>query len=1484
MKEIIKKIIEVVIFLFIIGVIFSFLSGRSIETKPEIKHVGINLIAKEINEGNVKKIIVSGNKVKTILKDETILISLKEPEEGFTQTLRNLGVKTENLKDVEIELKESSQLGLWLGFIIPSLLPILLLVLFFWWSFKQAQKGAGQAFTFVKSHLKKFKPEKNRITFDDVANLKEAKEELQEVVEFLKHPQKFLEIGAKIPRGVLLVGPAGVGKTLLARAVAGTAKVPFFFISGSEFIELFVGVGASVSGETPVLIRTKDYIRLMPIKEFVDQFYEKDEEGYRPLKEEVFTLGYKPLETKFGGASKNSSKKYFERACWQRVQGVYRHKVNEIYEIEYLGGKIKTTGDHSVFVREHNMIVPKKVSELKPGEILVSLPFKVRSEFVKGKGTLHKIKSFQFPLKVSLELDLYEERYREILKLFNFALQNRFVLTQKEIGKIIGVSQSTVKDWQIGRRKPKFFTLNVFRKEIPSKIKVTPKLMRLLGYFLAEGRCLPYGIEFVFGASERKLQKDCLKLMKEIFNLEGRVKETEDNTVRISFSSKIVSEFFEKHCGTGSKNKHLPEFVWDLPKEYVLELLKGWIKGDGYQSKEKKLIGTSTSYQLILEFKWLLAMHGIKTGKGPKAQYKKPYIKKITKLPYQGFVYDLCGCENEAFFGGENPILLHNSRVRDAFQTAKEAARKEGAAILFIDEIDAIGRERGAGLGGGHDEREQTLNQILVEMDGFEKEDRLIVMAASITGETPVMIKRKGKIEILPIKEVIDPYYQENEERIEKFVKDDLEVLGFERKIPKNCSFYPKIFFKKAGFKKVRSVYRHKVNEIYEVKYLGGKIRTTGNHSLFVRTKQGIQPKLVFQLKPGDILVDLPFKVNSTSKKFREIRAFEDFKEPNLELKVWQPLFDKNFEIQKVYEFALQSSLSQEKIGEKFGFSQTTISKWQRGIHLPRVLSKEYFKAKEILPEKVKVTKDLMRLFGYYVAEGYARKEIDFCVGKNEKEIIEDIKSLMKKIFNLEVDREREITNGAINLVYYAKPVAEFFKYWCGSGAKNKHLPWFLFELPQEYFLEFLKGWARGDGHFNKRGGLEITSVSKRLIIEVNWLARMHGFKPFVTKFVVKEGRRIKDGKPLKATVAYRIVFAKSQNPFGGFSQNSPTRLPKVISVKKISYNGYVYDFCGCENEAFFAGESPVLAHNTNRPDILDPALLRPGRFDRRIVLDLPDLKGREEILKIHSRNIPLASDVDFKVIAERTPGFSGADLENLVNEAAIFAARKNKKIVSQEEFLSAIEKVLLGPERKSFLLSEKEKKIAAYHEAGHAIVSAFTPSSSKVQKISIIARGKTAGYTLRLPEEEKHFKTKTEFLADLATLLGGYTAEKLIFGEITTGASNDLREATDIARALVTKYGMSSLGPVAFGKFSQPVFLGREIAVEKDYSDEIAAKIDKETKKFIDKAHKKAIEVLKKHRKLLDKIANILIEKETIEKEEFEKLIEEEKKKIKKE
>ncbi|MFH0852704.1 MAG: ATP-dependent zinc metalloprotease FtsH [bacterium] len=311
------------------------------------------------------------------------------------------------------------------------------------------------------------------------------------------------------------------------------------------------------------------------------------------------------------------------------------------------------------------------------------------------------------------------------------------------------------------------------------------------------------------------------------------------------------------------------------------------------------------------------------------------------------------------------------------------------------------------------------------------------------------------------------------------------------------------------------------------------------------------------------------------------------------------------------------------------------------------------------------------------------------------------------------------------------------------------------------------------------------------------------------------------------------------------------------------------------EMDGFDPETRVVIISATNRPDILDPALLRPGRFDRRIILDLPDINDREEILKIHAKGKPIQKSVDFRQIAERTPGFSGADLANLMNEAAIFAARKNKKDISMNEVIPSIEKVLLGPERKSHILSVNEKKIAAWHEAGHALVNASLPHTDPVRKVSIIARGRAAGYTLKLPTEDKHLRTRTEFLEELAVLMGGYATEKLVFGEITTGASNDLEQATNLARRLVTRYGMSEkLGPRTFGEQEELVFLGKEIVTGKDYSEKIAAKIDDEVTSFIDIALKTAQQITVTKRSLLDKIANRLIEKETIEKEEFEKLI----------
>jgi cell division protease FtsH len=310
------------------------------------------------------------------------------------------------------------------------------------------------------------------------------------------------------------------------------------------------------------------------------------------------------------------------------------------------------------------------------------------------------------------------------------------------------------------------------------------------------------------------------------------------------------------------------------------------------------------------------------------------------------------------------------------------------------------------------------------------------------------------------------------------------------------------------------------------------------------------------------------------------------------------------------------------------------------------------------------------------------------------------------------------------------------------------------------------------------------------------------------------------------------------------------------------------------EMDGFERDTNVIVLAATNRPDILDSALLRPGRFDRKVILDVPDINDREEILKIHSIGKPLAGNVHLREVAERTPGFSGADLANVMNESAILSARKNKLQVFQEEILDSIEKVLLGPERKSHILTPQEKKIAAYHEAGHALVSSFLPGTEPVRKVSIIARGMAAGYTLKVPTEDRRIKTKTEFLSEIATLLGGYTAEKIKFGEMTTGASNDLERASDLARKLVKEFGMSSLGPISFGEKEEMVFLGKELGEQRNYSEKVAEKIDIEIAKFIDIGEKLAKDTLTKKRLLLDKVANALVERETIEREEFESLI----------
>jgi len=313
------------------------------------------------------------------------------------------------------------------------------------------------------------------------------------------------------------------------------------------------------------------------------------------------------------------------------------------------------------------------------------------------------------------------------------------------------------------------------------------------------------------------------------------------------------------------------------------------------------------------------------------------------------------------------------------------------------------------------------------------------------------------------------------------------------------------------------------------------------------------------------------------------------------------------------------------------------------------------------------------------------------------------------------------------------------------------------------------------------------------------------------------------------------------------------------------------------EMDGFDPNLGVIVMAATNRPDVLDPALMRPGRFDRRVVIDMPDIKDREEILGIHAKNKPLAKEVSLRKVAERTPGFSGADLANLLNEAAILAVRRNQKIVNEKEILESIEKVLLGPERKNRIITEREKEMTAYHEAGHAVVGYVLPNCDPIRKVSIISRGHAGGYTLKMPTRDKRYNTLAQFKDELAMTLGGYVTEKLIYGDdkISTGPSSDLRQATRIARDMVVRYGMSEkLGPRTFGEHDELIFLGREIHEERDYSDKTAESIDAEIVRILEEARSRANELVIANREKMDKMVKVLLERETIEQEEIEEIM----------
>ena len=309
--------------------------------------------------------------------------------------------------------------------------------------------------------------------------------------------------------------------------------------------------------------------------------------------------------------------------------------------------------------------------------------------------------------------------------------------------------------------------------------------------------------------------------------------------------------------------------------------------------------------------------------------------------------------------------------------------------------------------------------------------------------------------------------------------------------------------------------------------------------------------------------------------------------------------------------------------------------------------------------------------------------------------------------------------------------------------------------------------------------------------------------------------------------------------------------------------------------DGFESNEGVILIAATNRPDVLDPALLRPGRFDRRVVVARPDIKGREEILRVHTRKVPLSEDVELSVIARGTPGFSGADLANLVNEAALWAARQGRKLVMMADFEMSKDKVLMGVERKSMILSDEEKRNTDYHEAGHALVAALTPGTDPLHKVTIIPRGMALGLTMQLPIDDKHTYTKTYLEGTLTVLMGGRCAEEIFLGHITTGAGNDIERATEIARKMVCDWGMSVLGPLAFGKKEEAIFLGREIAQHRDYSEDTAIHIDQEVRRIVTAGYENAHSILENNREVLERIAQALLEREVLDAAELKLILE---------
>ncbi len=1292
---------------------------------PQRAEVSFTRFIQEVEKGNIQDLQIVERSVTGDLKVESShkVDGHDQSFKAFKANIVGDGAELPALvwktnPGVEIEVRSA---GFSWAMMLLQWLPLILIFGAWMFVLRQMQSGGSAALKFGKTKARVLLESNPKITFKDVAGCDEAKQELQEIIEFLKEPQKFQKLGARIPKGALLLGPPGTGKTLLAKAVAGEAGVPFFSMSGSDFVEMFVGVGASVTGDTPIVVRHDGRTRLVPIGEFVDSFYADGKSDFVVPVAGVETLGFEELDSKFKG----SSKTFVQGSAWKNARGVLRHRVSEIHEIKYLGGTIRTTGDHSVFVRTRDGIKSVPASELKAGDVLVQLPAFVESP-------------------------------------------QSFAASGATLGSALAASGSA--------------TL-----------------------------ALP--------ALESVLASDVI----------------------VAWSESLAGE----QATLADAN-----FV----------------------------------------------------------------IQSVEAKPFDGFVYDLCGCDNEAFFGGEKPVLLHNSRVRDLFEQGKR-----NAPCITGDSVVTLSGGKQVTIGEMFDKKMVGV-KVPAMTDDFRFEDATVLgitrkpskelftitTATSeirATGNHLFPVMRGEGMKWVPAEELTTSDYVAAPRVIATtsaapsfydFLSDDTlihmrgelpekrhETLGELRgSLPRRHGEVERLSMGRGGY---RSSYIERTPQYLseEIVYVCGLLASDGcwgrrgDRSIqFINTELALHER---------IREALEVEFGYSTKRRLNVKYYENLLPQGKHPEILQDCYTTHI-YGKLLCDALRSV--QERILE---LPYYFIAAWLRGVFDGDGCVRVNGKTPQIVISAWKsgenqLIRDAMLRVGIPTNYSPAAR-----AGRDGNIVLTGLESL--RAFVYKVSSDHPVKLAALNQLW------EMLRDRKTSASRLDSIP------APGILLQARRSLGMGQRAFER--GHYVSSYERGLVAPSRSsmqavVMEMDEWREAESVASTEQLDQLRDlaesavlwsrVTKIEKNASNEPVYDLCLNRVNCFIANSLVVHNCILFIDEIDAVGrhrgaglggghdereQTLNQLLVEMDGFESNDGVIIVAATNRPDVLDPALMRPGRFDRQIVVDWPDVRGREGILAVHAKKRPLADDVNLPLLARSTPGMSGADLENLVNEAALLAARRNRKKVTMADFEDAKDKVMLGTERRSLVMTDAELKTTAYHEAGHALVAWLLPDADPVTKITIVPRGRALGVTAYAPTEERHNNSKKQLEDRLSYAMGGRAAELLIFSHLTTGAVSDLEQATGIARAMVTRFGMSDkLGPLSFGKRDEMVFLGREMTSSKDYSEETAVLIDSEVRVIIEAAHANAVRLLTDNLDKLHLLAKTLLERETLDGDEMVRLL----------